>query len=122
MLIRQEAAEDYTEVYNVVKEAFFTAEISDGNEQELVIELRKSSAFEPELSLVAVEEGKIVGYILFTKVKAGKCKCLALAPLAVLPMYQHKGIGLALIKEGHKAAKALGYDYSVVLGQSAYYP
>ena len=40
----------------------------------------------------------------------------------VLPEYQRKGIGTALIKEGHRTAKELGYDYSVVLGSEKYYP
>lgn len=41
---------------------------------------------------------------------------LALAPLAVLPEYQRKGVGRSLIREGHRIAKSLGYNYSVVLG------
>ena len=56
MLIRQEKAEDYEAVYHVVQEAFRNAEYTDGNEQNLVVALRKSKAFIPELSLVAVED------------------------------------------------------------------
>ena len=62
--IRQEKINDYEEVYSVVKTAFETAEHSDGNEQDLVIKLRKSDNFIPELSLVAIKDNKIVGYIL----------------------------------------------------------
>lgn len=47
---------------------------------------------------------------------------LALAPLSVLPEYQRQGIGLALIAEGHRIAKEMGFDYSVVLGHENYYP
>ena len=97
--IRQENKNDYVEVYNVVKKAFETAEHSDGNEQDLVEALRKSTSFIPELSLVAVVDNKIVGYILFTKIKIGKNEELALAPLAVLPEYQRQGIGKELIKK-----------------------
>ena len=120
--IRQENKNDYVEVYNVVKKAFETAEHSDGNEQDLVEALRKSTSFIPELSLVAVMDNKIVGYILFTKIKIGKNEELALAPLAVLPEYQGQGIGKGLIKRGHQIAKELGYHYSVVLGSEKYYP
>lgn len=91
--IRQETKEDYEEVYNVVKIAFETAEHSDGNEQDLVVSLRNSSSFIPELSLVAIQDNKIVGYILFTKIKIGQHEELALAPLAILPEYQKQGIG-----------------------------
>lgn len=119
--IRKENKNDYNEVYNVIKKAFETAEHSDGNEQDLVVILRKSKAFIPELSLVAVEENKIVGYILFTKIKIKDNIELALAPLAVLPEYQRKGIGKKLIETGHNIAKNLGYHYSIVLGSENYY-
>ncbi len=122
MEIRQERADDYNAVFQVVSEAFSHAEHSDGNEQELVTLLRAGSSFIPELSLVAVEDGKIVGHILFTKISIGNCTELALAPLSVLSAYQRRGIGLTLIREGHRIAKQLGYGYSVVLGSPAYYP
>lgn len=95
---------------------------SDGDEQNLVARLRKSRSFIPELSLVAVEKEKIVGHILFTKAFVGSAEVLALAPLSVLPQYQNKGIGLSLIKEGHRVAFQLGYEYAVVLGHAEYYP
>lgn len=120
--IRQESKEDYEEVYNVTKIAFETAEHSDGNEQDLVVALRDSNSFIPELSLVAVQDNKIIGYILFTKIEIGEYKELALAPLGILPEYQRQGIGTMLIQEGHKIAKKLGYHYSIVLGSKKYYP
>ena len=120
--IRQENKKDYEEVYNVVKMAFESAKHSDGNEQDLVVALRKSKNFVPELSLVAVNDDKIVGYIMFSKIKIGEYEELALAPLAVLPEYQKQGIGKKLIEKGHKIAKGLGFHYSVVLGSEKYYP
>ena len=122
MLIRKEEAKDFDTIYQAVKTAFASAEHADGNEQDLVNALRKSEAYIPELSLVAEENGKIVGHIMFTKALVGEHIVLALAPLSVLPEYQRKGIGSALIKEGHTIAKALGYEYSAVLGSEKYYP
>ena len=122
MIIRKEEPADYEIVYSVVKGAFESAEHSDGNEQDLVSALRKGDAFIPELSLVAVTDEKIAGHIMFTKAKVGSETVLALAPLSVLPEYQRKGIGISLIKEGHRIAAELGYGYSVVLGSSEYYP
>ena len=121
-MIRQEKQEDHDEVYHLVKEAFASAKYSDGKEQDLVAALRKSKSFIPELSLVAVEDNRIVGYILFTKAHVQNIEVLALAPLAVLPDWQNKGIGLSLIKKGHDIARELGYGYSIVLGHSKYYP
>ena len=120
--IRSENKNDYNEVYNLIKYAFETAKHSDGKEQDLVVKLRNSPSFIPELSLVAVNNNKIIGYILFTKIKIGVYEELALAPLAVLPEYQKQGVGTKLIEEGHKIAKQLGFHFSIVLGSDKYYP
>ena len=123
LVIREEKNTDFKEVYKLIENAFESAEHSDGNEQDLVEKLRKSKNFVKELSLVAELENKIIGYILFTKIKIGNNeKSLAVAPLAVLPEYQRKGIGTKLILEGHRIAKKLGYEYIVVLGSEKYYP
>ena len=122
MNIRQETAEDREAVYEVVRNAFLSAEHADGNEQDLVEALRTSSAFVPELSLVTEEEGAIVGHVLFTKIRIGETTHLALAPLSVTPDRQRRGIGSALVREGHRIARGLGFDYSVVLGSDRYYP
>lgn len=122
MLIRQETSKDYNAVYNLVKEAFIAAEHSDGTEQDLVDALRNGDAFVPELSLVAEMDGEIAGHILFTEAKVGDDTVLVLAPLSVLPEFQKQGIGTALIKEGHKIAREMGYQYALVLGSETYYP
>lgn len=122
MIIRQETSQDYNEVYDVIKEAFKEAEHRDGTEQDLVAALRKGDSFISELSIVAEVDGKIVGHIMFTEGKVGEDTVLVLAPLSVVPEFQKQGVGTALIKEGHKVAKALGYEYSLVLGSEVYYP
>lgn len=122
MKIRKEQPEDYNSIYNVVKEAFESAEHADGNEQDLVTALRESPNYIPELSLVAEYNGKIIGHIMFTRAKVDDSDVLALAPLSVLPEYQRKGVGTALIGEGHRIEKEMGYGYSVVLGSEKYYP
>lgn len=122
MIIRKERPRDYDAIYLVVKEAFRSAEHADGNEQDLVALLREGESYIPELALVAEIHGEIVGHIMFTKAKVGESLVLALAPLSVLPGHQRKGIGTALVTQGHKIAKELGYGYSVVLGSEKYYP
>lgn len=121
MHIRAEREEDYSQIYEVVKKAFEKAEHSDGNEQDLVEKLRKNKAYINSLSLVCEDNDKIVGYVMFTKNKIGKVTGLTLAPLAILPKYQHKRLGTLLVKSGLKIAKELGYEYVVVLGNPKYY-
>lgn len=122
MIIRQEETRDYENIYSVVKKAFGSAVQADGNEQDLVNALRNGDAYIPELSLVAEIDGVIVGHIMFTKAKVEDKVVLALAPLSVLPEYQRQGVGTALIEEGHRIAKELNYEYSIVLGSETYYP
>lgn len=122
MIIRTEQPEDYTRVYELVREAFETAEISAGTEQDLVVALRKGDAFIPKLSLVAIIDEKIVGHIMFTKIKIGEQDALSLAPLAVDPAFQKQGIGSRLIIKGHQIAKDLGYQHIVLVGSEKYYP
>ena len=122
MIIRCEEPKDQNVIYSVVKRAFECAPHTDGTEHELVNALRNSAAYIPELSLVAEIDGRLVGHILFTKAEVGGTVVLALAPLSVLPDYQRQGVGTALIQEGHRRAKALGYGWSIVLGSETYYP
>ncbi|GBG55415.1 N-acetyltransferase [Sporomusaceae bacterium FL31] len=124
--IRQENQTDFDSVYSVVKLAFLNAEHTDHDEHNLVNRLRKSSAFIPKLSLVAIVDGEIVGHILFTRIEIinanERYTSLALAPVSVVPTMQGKGIGGKLIVEGHKIAKKLGYTSAILLGHPAYYP
>lgn len=126
MNIRQEKTSDFKEVSSLIEKAFKTEQLSDHKEQFLVERLRKSEAFIPELSMVAVTDEKIVGHILLTKLKIknkrNEFASLALAPVSVLPEYQKKGIGGSLIIEAHKKAKELGYKSIVLLGHEKYYP
>ncbi|WP_018393497.1 N-acetyltransferase [Bacillus sp. 37MA] len=123
--IKQELPEDSKVTEKVVKSAFANMEYSDKKEHELVSRIRKSDAFIPKLSLVAMHN-EIVGHILLSKIKIINdnqfAESLALAPLSVLPAYQNKGIGRLLMLEALKKAKELGYNSVVVIGHPEYYP
>ncbi len=126
MKIRQENINDHKHVFDLIEAAFTAEKYSDHQEQFLVERLRKSDAFIPELSLVAVIDGKIVGHILLTRLKINDGQhsfdSLALAPVSVLPKFQGNGIGGKLIIASHHKAKALGYKSIVLLGHKDYYP
>lgn len=119
--IRSEAPEDAAGIAAVLTDAF-----SRKDEAELVSAIRNSGPFDPELSLVCVEDGDIVGYVLFSPVviRAPDCDetpALALAPVAVLSQFRNRGIGTALIEEGIHRSYKKGVRIIVVLGEPGYY-
>lgn len=121
-IIRQETPSDIAAIHDVNKQAF------DGREAEarLVDVIRKSENFIPELSLVAEENGQILGHILFSCVhietENGAVYAIALAPMAVLPGTQKQGIGSKLVRHGLEECKNLGHAIVIVLGHTDYYP
>lgn len=121
MEIREEKNTDIEIIRKVNTIAFGQTE-----EAELVDKLRKNTRYIPELSLVAVENDEVIGHILFTPVDIvdGKKihKTLALAPMAVLPIHQNKGVGSTLVKAGFEKAREMGFTSVIVLGHPEYYP
>jgi putative acetyltransferase len=73
------------------------------------------------VSLVATLHGEIIGHVLFSPVQVNQSRGLGVAPVAVLPGRQRRGIGRALIDAGIEAGRSAGYDYIVVLGDPRYY-
>ncbi len=126
LLIRQEKKSEHRETVEVIRKAFEKEEYSDKTEHVLVQNLRRCSAFVPELSIVAVAKKRIVGHILFTRISIGvnesSDEWLALAPVSVLPEVQNQGIGGLLIEYGHKRAIDLGFKAIHVIGHENYYP
>lgn len=95
------------------------------DEAELVDRLRQASLV--FISLVARCEALVLGHVLFTPARilqADRCIVtgLALGPLAVLPEYQHQGIGSALCREGLSRIDPESYPFVIVLGHPDYYP
>ena len=124
LLIRPESPQDFKAIRQVVYAAFEQAQHSDGDEHNLVERLRQDPAYLPSLALVALDGAQIVGHCMLTRLTIGDspCKALALAPVAVLPSYQGKGIGSKLIQQAISQAALEGFDGIVVLGHAAYYP
>lgn len=113
MDIRDENPQDWNAIYQGVSSAFGQAA-----EAELVEKLR--SAGDSVISLVADEQGQIVGHLLLSRMEA-PFPALALAPMAVIPAKQGRGIGSALIKRAVERARREGWGAIFVLGDPAYY-
>jgi putative acetyltransferase len=120
VILRSEEQSDGPSIERVNRLAFGRSE-----EALLVARLRDSPAFIPGLSIVAQEDEGIIGHILFTRVHIDpptEVRVCTLAPLAVLPAFQRRGVGSALARRGIDVATRLGEDLVILVGHPAYYP
>ena len=117
MLIRAEQDNDQGAVRAVNISAFETP-----SEANLVDVLREEA--HPIISLVAEDDGVVVGHIMFSPVSLPgypKIKIMGLAPMAVVQQHQRKGIGSALVHAGLEQCRESGFIAVVVLGHPQYY-
>lgn len=111
--IREQTSKDSGAVHALVEAAFGGTEEAD-----LVDALIASG--DAELALVMEAEARIVGHILFSRLRAPEGS-LALAPVSVAPDRQNGGIGSALIRDGIRRAQENRWGAVFVLGEAAYY-
>uniref|UniRef100_A0A7C2JYU5 N-acetyltransferase n=1 Tax=Schlesneria paludicola TaxID=360056 RepID=A0A7C2JYU5_9PLAN len=115
VMIRAEQTEDALGIRRVLLAAFPTPD-----ESELVDDLRAAGRL--MISLVAMAAEDLVGHIAFSPVTLGSVSGgVGLAPLAVTPDHQRRGIGSALVRAGLEASRAGGASFVVVLGDPGYY-
>ncbi len=118
ILIRPERSADEASVRIVNRSAFETSAEAD-----LVDALREQA--DPTISLVADDGGSIVGHIFFSPVTlSGHAapSIMGLAPMAVLPAAQRRGIGSSLVAAGLESCRHAGSGAVVVLGHPGFYP
>ena len=121
IVIRSETDADVSAITKVTVAAFQTLEISQHTEQFIIAALRAAKAL--TVSLVAEADGRVVGHIAFSPVTIsdGTRNWYGLGPVSVLPEYQRRGIGSALIREGLSRLKALGAGGCCLVGHPEYY-
>jgi putative acetyltransferase len=120
--IRGQEWAEHRRVSRVIAKAFAGAPHSDGTEA--AIYERLFSCLETEASYVAVTRfRRIVGHVVFSEVKIDgrDCRWCGLGPLSVLPRWQRRGIGSALVEEGLAALRRLRWEGCVVLGDPTFY-
>lgn len=117
-MIRQEDPGDASQIRDLLEASF-----PGFGEAVLVDRLRSDGDI--DLSLVAEDQGVVIGYTAFSRLmvegESEPFRAVALAPLAVYPEYQQQGVATRLIREGHACLAAMGLTLSVVLGEPGYY-
>jgi putative acetyltransferase len=117
--IREEQPEDAPQIRKVNEAAF-----GRSDEADLVEELQKEGVV--LLLLVAELDDGIIGHILFSRMtvetERGPVAAVSLAPMAVLPNHQGRGVGGQLVRRGLAALRERGERIVIVLGHKEYYP
>jgi putative acetyltransferase len=113
MIVREESNGDRAAVRAIIAAAF-----GRPDEADLVDRLRLDG--DAVVSLVAVEDAVAVGHVMLSRMTA-PVRAVALAPLAVLPHCQRRGIGSRLVRGALERGRLLGCEAVFVLGDPAFY-
>lgn len=118
VIIREETPADRSDIDVLLRQAF-----GGEDEVKLVARLREDGAV--AAALVAEADGEIVGHVvlswLTTQVDRRPVRAVALAPMAVRPAQQRRGVGSRLVAAAIGKATQIGAQAIVVLGHRAYY-
>ena len=132
IIIRPETPKDYKDIISLVLRSFKEGtNYSDGTDiVALIEEIRVSEYYIPELSFVAVLDGKIVGHFLFSHFPLSKTAngnhidnkdIVMLAPVSVHADYFHKHIGVTMLTLGIRKVKEYGFKGITVEGDFHFY-
>jgi predicted N-acetyltransferase YhbS len=124
--LHSERLQDIVDVEALTREAFWNLHNPGCSEHLVVRQLRASRDIVPELDLVAEAEGRIIGNILFSRSRvAGSMnenfETVTFGPVSVLPEFQRRGVGRALIERGIELAQAMDFTAVIIYGNPAYY-
>jgi putative acetyltransferase len=123
IVVRPEEPEEVGAISEVHRLAFTDPEkpALEPAEVELVLALRRSDAWLPDLSLVAVVDGRLRGHVVSTRAWIGDSPVLALGPIGVEPAYQARAIGSALMHRTIEIAESAMERLIGLVGEPAYY-
>jgi putative acetyltransferase len=121
VILRREQPGDEATIFDVHAAAFARPNTEVAPEAPLVDELRSAGDIIAGLSIVALVGDRIVGHTVCSRATIEGAAALGLGPLGVLPTYQQRGVGKALVHAVLAAADALDEPVVVLLGDPAYY-
>ena len=125
-VIRLEKTEEYREVENLVREAFWNVYRPGCSEHYVIHVLRDDPAFVKELDLVMEKDGRLIGQNMFmrTRIDADDGKTvpvLTMGPIGIIPELKRRGYGKALLDYSLEKAGALGFGAVLFEGNIGFY-
>lgn len=125
-VIRSEKKDDYKEVENLVREAFWNVYRPGCSEHYVIHVLRNDPAFVKELDFVMERDGRLIGQNMFmnTVIDADdgkKIPVLTMGPICIAPEYKRRGYGKKLLDFSLEKATALGFGAVLFEGNIGFY-
>ena len=124
-ILREERADDFSEIRELVRSAFETAPQAEGDEQDFVERQRSVETYIPELAFVMERDGRLIAHIMLTRTfvstPRGPHPILLLACAAVATEERGRGIGTSLIETAFRRARNLGHKAIVLVGDPTFY-
>ena len=120
MTVRQHEPSDYEAAQHIYAEAFKRPDRPKG-EAPLFVALSDAHDVIEELSFVAVVDGEAVGHVTASRAMVGAHPIVAVGPVGVLPDFQNRGLGTAMMNALIDAAESADVPLVVLLGAPQYY-
>ena len=126
MLIRLEQKNDYREVENLTREAFWNVYRPGCTEHYVLNQYRTNPDFIPELDFVMEEDDRIIGHVMFSKAElilddGTRRPSWTFGPISIHPAYKRKGYGLKLLQHALGKARELGVGFLCMEGNIGFY-
>ena len=126
MTIRLEQPNDYREVENLTREAFWNVYRPGCTEHFVLNQYRDNPDFIPELDLVMEEDGRIMGHIMFSRAElvldnGRRVPSWTFGPISIHPFYKRKGYGLKLLNHALEKARGMGIGFLCMEGNIDFY-
>jgi predicted N-acetyltransferase YhbS len=140
MNIRLETPEDYRDVENLTREAFWNVYRPGCTEHFVLNQYRTSPDFIPELDFVMEEDNKIIGHVMFSKASLTpypspkgdrsdypsqqveeSIPSWTFGPISIHPDYKRKGYGLKLLQFALEKAREMGIGFICMEGNIDFY-
>jgi predicted N-acetyltransferase YhbS len=116
LVLRSEQAADAAAIEALLDRAFGPGRFVKASER-----VRELAEFRPDLSMCALEAGRLVGSVRMWRVQVGETPAIFLGPLAVETDARSAGVGGLLVEAACRAAEAAGFPIVVLVGDAPYF-